>query len=154
MNRNIIVFAVLTALVLGGAGAILWYRHSAPANPEEATIYSDSTGATKLPVPALPKPTKSVKAEGAFVVHMTTDGFSPGKFTVKKGTGVVWENDDADFRWPASDLHPTHTIYPEFDPQQPVPQKSSWEFTFEKVGTWRFHDHLKPYFTGTITVTE
>lgn len=92
-------------------------------------------------------PTKST-----FTVSMIADTFQPAKFTVPAGTVVTFVNNDSKPRWPASNLHPTHTIYPEFDPQQPVPAGKSWSFKFDRVGTWGFHDHLSPYITGTITV--
>jgi len=53
---------------------------------------------------------------------------------------------------PASDLHLTHGIYPEFDPQEPIDPKNSWSFQFLKFGKWKFHDHLNPYYRGIINV--
>src|SRR6185503_5181523 len=44
--------------------------------------------------------------------------------------------------WPASDPHPTHQIYPEFDPKQPIQPGKSWSFTFNRVVNWGYHNHL------------
>lgn len=93
-------------------------------------------------------------AEGATVITLTKDGFKPSELTIKKGATVMFKNTTGNLYWPASNLHPSHLIYPEFDPQTPVAPTDTWSYTFEKVGEWRFHDHLSPYFTGTITVTE
>lgn len=87
-----------------------------------------------------------------FEVTQTEDGFTPEKITIKKGDTVIFKTKRNKFFWPASDLHPTHLIYPEFDPKDPIDPKKSWSFKFEKVGTWKYHDHLAPYYTGAIEV--
>jgi plastocyanin len=87
-------------------------------------------------------------------IEMTDWGFSPDYQVVTKGDKVIFKNIGKEGHWPASNIHPTHQIYPEFDPKKPVPLGQNWEFTFDKVGTWKYHDHLNPQLTGTITVTE
>src|SRR5439155_1620409 len=72
------------------------------------------------------------------------DTFEPVDLTIKQGTKVIFKNVDSQGHWPASDIHPTHGIYPEFDPKQPVNPGDSWSFVFDKVGRWRYHDHLVP----------
>ena len=86
-------------------------------------------------------------------VEMIEDGFKPDILAIKVGTTVTFINKDKVFRWPASDLHPTHTIYSEFDPKQPIAPETEWSFTFNKVGTWNYHDHLSPLLTGKVIVT-
>lgn len=83
---------------------------------------------------------------------MKEDSFEPETLTIEKCTKVVFENQDNVSRWPASNLHPTHGIYPEFDPLQPVEAGKGWSFVFDKVGNWRYHDHLSPSMRGTILV--
>lgn len=85
-------------------------------------------------------------------VLMTETGFEPDKIIVKTGTKVTFVNKDKVFRWPASDLHPTHTIYSEFDPRGSIKPGESWDFTFEKIGEWNYHDHLSPLLVGKIVV--
>lgn len=87
------------------------------------------------------------------VVTLTKDGFSPEAVSVKKGDTVTFKTTSKDPFWPASNIHPTHGIYPEFDPKDAIFSDKTWSFKFEKVGKWSYHDHLAPYFTGTITVT-
>jgi hypothetical protein len=86
------------------------------------------------------------------VVELTEEGFSPKDLTVLKGQTVTFKTSRGKDFWPASDLHPTHGIYPEFDPLEPVAADKSWGFRFDKVGEWRYHDHLFPYYRGTIKV--
>ncbi len=88
------------------------------------------------------------------VVKMGEDSYAPVDFEVKKGTKVRFVNESGTLRWPASDLHPSHLIYPEFDSKEPVKNGDSWEFEFDKAGEWSYHDHLAPYITGTIKVSE
>lgn len=89
---------------------------------------------------------------GEAVISMTDKGFDPNEIKIKKGTKVKFVNKDTGARWPASDLHPSHGIYPGLDPKRPIPAGESWEFIFDKVGEWGFHDHLSPYITGKIIV--
>ncbi len=88
------------------------------------------------------------------VVTMTPDGFSPPTITIQQGSTITFKNNDTQNRWPASNIHPTHEIYPEFDPKTLVAPGKSWEFTFDKAGTWKYHDHLIPTDSGTIIVTD
>lgn len=87
-------------------------------------------------------------------VAMTAKGFEPANITVKKGTKVAFVNKDTKSRWPASAPHPSHTIYPQFDPKAGVAAGKNWEFTFDRVGDWKYHDHLIPTMFGSVTVTE
>lgn len=88
------------------------------------------------------------------IITQTDEGFEPSEITIKKGTRVVWVNDASTFNWPASNLHPTHEVYPEFDPLEPIPSGKAWAFTFTKIGNWEFHDHLKPNRRGMVKVIE
>lgn len=87
-------------------------------------------------------------------VLMGDTQFTPNKLAIKKNSRVVFKNDDGKDHWPASDLHPTHEIYPEFDPQKPIKSGASWEFIFEKTGNYSYHDHLSPAIRGSIEVVE
>lgn len=87
------------------------------------------------------------------IIHMKKDTFEPNNIQIKKGTMVIFKNEDFQARWPASNLHPTHDIYPAFDPQQPIEAGEEWRFVFDKIGSWKFHDHLFPSIRGIITVS-
>ncbi|OGE87791.1 MAG: hypothetical protein A3J07_03705 [Candidatus Doudnabacteria bacterium RIFCSPLOWO2_02_FULL_49_13] len=81
-------------------------------------------------------------------------GFNPATLTIKKGDLVKFVNTDSKPHWPASAPHPTHTDYPEFDSKRAIAPGETWSFTFGKVGSWKFHDHLNSSSFGKITVTE
>ncbi len=80
------------------------------------------------------------------------DGFSPTQVTIKKGETVAFKNfSDVDM-WPASDSHPLHDEYALFDPHMPIKPGDQWIFTFNEVGEWGFHDHLRSNRTGKVIV--
>ncbi|HEX5429923.1 MAG TPA: cupredoxin domain-containing protein [Patescibacteria group bacterium] len=91
---------------------------------------------------------------GTAEIDITSSGFSPANITVKSGTVVVFKNTDSKQHWPASNPHPVHTDLPGFDALHGLNQGETYQFTFSKVGTWGFHDHLNPSNGGTVTVVQ
>ena len=91
---------------------------------------------------------------GDTVIHVTDEGFEPSSVEIVSGETVVFENSGQKAHWPASDDHPTHTKYPEFDPLKPLEPENEWSFTFDKPGEWKYHDHQNPYLRGEILVRE
>ena len=103
---------------------------------------------------------------GTTVIHMTPNGFEPKEVTIEQGDIVIFENRDTKGRWPASNIHPTHRLYPDtdlekcgresetipFDACDVIPPDESYSFSFIHDGEWRLHDHLSPNFKGTIIV--
>ena len=86
-------------------------------------------------------------------VTYNSQGFSPKTVTIKKGETVVFENKTGKNASVASDAHPTHLIYPEFDQYKTDQRgKDEFRFTFTKVGTWGYHDHLNASQGGTVIV--
>lgn len=87
-------------------------------------------------------------------VVLTDKGFVPDTVFIKAHGTVTFSTDVKRPFWPASDPHPIHTLYSEFDPKTPIQSGDSWAFTFDRVGQWGYHDHLRSYFVGTIHVVE
>lgn len=129
-NKKIILLAALALIILGGILAGTLPREKT-ASGDSTMVYSDFATTT-----------------------MVTDGFSPAIITVRKNTRVTFVNRDSLWRWPASDIHPSHDIYAEFDPKHPIAPGEQWSFMFEKTGEWGMHDHLAPYITGKVIVVE
>jgi hypothetical protein len=86
------------------------------------------------------------------VITRTADGFVPNKVFIDRGDTIVFKSTVGTQYWPASNFHPSHTMYPEFDPQRPIEPTEEWSFTFDRPGVWGFHDHLASSFDGTIVV--
>lgn len=82
----------------------------------------------------------------------TKQGFVPQSVHIKKGDTIRFVNETGTPFWPASNSHPSHGTYSEFDPQKPIPADGSWSFTFNRVGSWGFHDHMAAGVQGTIVV--
>ena len=88
----------------------------------------------------------------ASVVTYSATGFSPNSLTVKAGTTVTFKNETTGTMWVASDPHPTHTSYAEFDAKKGFASGESYSYTFNKVGSWSYHDHLHAGFKGIVIV--
>lgn len=120
---------VLILLLVIVGGALVWYtKKSSDTLPQNETRESHTE------------------------VLMKTGMFDPSELTVETGTKVIFKNADENTHWPASNLHPTHGIYPEFDPKKAIGPGDEWSFTFDKAGKWKYHDHLFPQIRGTINV--
>ncbi len=91
---------------------------------------------------------------GRTMVAYTDSGFSPASVTVKVGTTVTFVNNSAKQMWVASAVHPTHQLLPGFDQLKSVGKDGTYEYTFEKVGTWKYHNHVGPSDTGSVVVTQ
>ena len=85
-------------------------------------------------------------------VVLTDEGFVPQHIRLTKGTTVTFTTTRENAFWPASNPHPSHFIYEGFDPKEPVEPGDSWSYTFERVGVWAYHDHIRSYFIGVIYV--
>jgi len=99
-------------------------------------------------------------------IEITSSGFSPKTLEINAGDTVTWTNKDSRNHWPASAIHPTHTVYPGssiskcgtsaeseiFDACNGLSAGESYSFTFNEKGTWKYHDHLSISRTGTIIV--
>ncbi|MBI3577178.1 hypothetical protein HY086_04030 [Candidatus Gottesmanbacteria bacterium] len=87
-------------------------------------------------------------------VTLTPDGFVPKETRISVGSMVTFRTVTGKYFWPASDPHPTHTVYRDFDPKRALAPADSWSFRFDRVGTWSYHDHLAPSIVGTIIVLD
>ena len=104
--------------------------------------------------------------EDGVIIHMYNDRYEPQDATIQQGEKVVFENAGEGDHWPASNIHPTHRLYPGsdidkcgtkeedalFDACKGIKPGETYELVFEKAGDWRYHDHLFPNLKGTITV--
>lgn len=91
-------------------------------------------------------------AGNTFTVQMTDTGFDPDQLEIVAGDTVVFENAGRSDHWPASNVHPTHELYPDLDALRPILSGQSWSIVFFRPGVWGYHDHLNPQNTGEVTV--
>ncbi len=148
-NSNI----VITVIIVGG---YFLFAHTAAApvteTPVTTTSSTDTTGSTT-----------------AMVVTYTNSGFSPSTFTIKLGTTVHFVNNSSHGMWVAVGNHPTHTTYDgttqqqhcsngvntngSFDECTAVSPGLVYSFTFNRTGTFTFHNHIQASDGGTVTIT-
>lgn len=86
------------------------------------------------------------------VVTYDDGGFTPKEISVSQGQTVRFVNKSSGNMWVASDIHPSHEILPEFDNKKSIGNGENYEFTFTKVGVWKYHNHIKPSSVGTVIV--
>ena len=105
--------------------------------------------------PAKPNPgTPSEEPlSNSWMVEFTDEGFVPKRLEIEVGQQVRFVNVSESSLWPASNIHPTHQIFPEFDSGSPVGEDGVWAFTFDKPGFWRYHNHMVPEHSGLIVAT-
>lgn len=133
-------------------------------------LWGDTSGVPKYAPPAKELPGQGVTGNASsdtdpFDVTITygEKGFAPADIVVAQGTRVRFINASKEPVWPASGVHPTHTLYPEkgatdclgstFDACKALAPGEFYDFTFYYVGNWSFHDHAHAYNTGSVTVT-
>jgi plastocyanin len=79
------------------------------------------------------------------VVTFTDKGFSPSPVTVKSGTTVTFVNESTGPMWVESSV---------FNENTSVANGGTYEYTFGKVGTWTYDNHLNPAVKGKIVVIQ
>lgn len=108
----------------------------------------------------------NIEAVATTTVVYTDNGFAPEVIEITQGDTVTFQNDSSRDFWPASNVHPTHTLYPGssiakcntdeepsiFDACKGIAPGEAYSFTFNEAGTWGYHNHLQANFTGKIIV--
>lgn len=150
-----IALGLLAAAALVGGAFILFTNETPPR-------YVERQGAPGNPVVGL-----AASSDDPFdaTITFTGEAYEPAELTVTKGTRVRFINASDDTEtWPASAVHPTHSLYPEkraedclgssFDACRNLKKGEFFDYTFNFTGEWRYHDHAHAYYTGSIIVTE
>ena len=122
--------------VLTGDAMVLPTDGNSPVITDEAVGAGDTKGGV----------------QESFIFTYTDAGFSPKQLTVKKSDTVSFVNQSSGAMWVASGVHPTHQLLPGFDQKKSVAKGGTYVYTFEKAGTWQFHNHLSSDMTGIVVV--
>src|SRR3989344_4244411 len=154
--QNTWIWIVVAVVVVGG-GFWLWQdsQKSSPLDLTGEPVTVVETGTTQPP-PSVPM-TATITYDGS--------SFSPSSVTIKKGGTVAWNNESTSEMWVASAQHPNHTMYSGTSRTAHCPDTSktafdqcaggnNYTFQFDKVGTWKYHDHLNASVFGSVTVVE
>ncbi len=152
MSKNVVVaLVIIIVLALAGWFLLKPQNQSSTKTPTNVTLTPTPT-ATQSPTPAATKGAMmEEKKMNKNIVNINSNGFSPKNVTIKVGESVTWVNKDSEDHTVNSDPHPTHTSYPPLNLGliKPGDQKS---LTFDQAGTYKYHDHLNPSLTGSVTV--
>ncbi|MHB1086720.1 MAG: cupredoxin domain-containing protein [Minisyncoccota bacterium] len=95
-----------------------------------------------------------LRGQERVAIVLNENGFEPRDIRVTRGTIITFTTTRQYKFWPASNAHPSHDVYPQFDPKRVLGPEESWSFTMDDVGSWGYHDHVRSYFTGIIYVDE
>lgn len=101
-------------------------------------------------------------------VNYTDSGFESHSVAIRRGDTVIFTNTSSQGMWVASDFHPIHSAYPGsglskcgsldrtkiFDSCASVNAGETYSFVFNEVGTWSYHNHVRPSHGGAITVSQ
>lgn len=145
------IWVVVVVAVVFGGYYLFARQATAPSVTEDANTVEEGTT------------NESESFEGEPVVREAQtnaevtyeDGvFTPNSLTVKTGSQVTFKNIGTEVMWVASAPHPAHTDYPGLDQKESVGNEGSYTFTFEKIGTWKYHNHENTAAFGSITVTD
>ncbi len=175
MKTNSMVWATVILLLMLGLGWYFWNQSSSstitqtPSQTEETVpsqiqVTPSPTVDTAQPTATNTQATVPVGAAAPMAATVTYDGkkFSPASVTIAKGGTVSFINSVGKM-WVAANQHPTHTEYdgtsrqqhcaagvtPSFD--QCIPG-SNYSFTFNKTGSFDFHDHMNPAAEGKVII--
>jgi plastocyanin len=150
MRTSRLIAVAVAAILLTGAGCVGSGQNALPAGPDSSapTIKQPSA-----PPPGPSADTGTPPETGAVTVIIRDFSFQPGEIAVKKGTTVIWKNQDPAPHIVASDPHPAHTDLPSLS-SETLSSGGEYSYTFDKVGDFGYHCHLHPSMKGRVKVTE
>lgn len=77
-------------------------------------------------------------------VQITDSAFVPETIKIKQGQSVTWVNNGSNLHQVAADPYPSHSKLPSLFSEESLDQNESYTFTFDKAGTYTYHDPLNP----------
>lgn len=133
---------------------------------EQTTTTTLTEPITEETTTTLEETTTTVLEAKENIIEVTSNGFVPDSLIIKKGEKITWINKMAESSWPASNIHPSHTVYPGsdvkkcktsekesiFDACKGLKENENYSFIFEETGKWDYHDHLNSDVTGIVIV--
>ena len=148
-RHSVWFYVVLTVLLVALAACGTPEETPAPSSPSAPP---PGTAPNQMDPPSTPIAADQLDAEIPRIVYDGTQ-FTPKRLDIEVGQQVAFVNESEKTMWPASNIHPTHEIYPEFDAQMPLENGQAWVFTFTKAGFWRYHNHMANEIAGMVAAT-
>ena len=144
IRRNLLPIAF--ALFLA---ALVALACSSSSEPQATQTPAPAPAPTVTPVVSAAVESEEIDLNAPQIIY-TGSGFVPKRLDIEPGSQVRFVNASDKPLWPASNIHPTHTILPELDAKGAVAPGETWAFTFKTRGFWRFHNHLAPEIGGLV----
>ncbi len=159
---------IVVAVVIIGGG-FWWFtaqRVEAPVVDNPTTLSGDTNSTANSDTGTQVGADVSVNtAPISATVIYNGDSFAPSSVTIRKGGTVKWVNTSGGKMWVASAQHPTHGVYNGTSRTEHCPDSTGtafdqcvgggdYSFTFDKVGTWSYHDHINSNLFGKVVVVE
>ncbi len=156
-----IALAVVVAVVVIGGGYFIF------KNKAQAPVQNPAATETRTSAPletTKPVTTGNGLEQPAVTVTYTDAGFAPKTVDVPPGTTITFLNKSSHGMWVASDVHPSHTKYDgttlqqhcatqtSFDECKPESTGTSFSFTFDKAGSFTYHNHVRAGDVGLVVV--
>ncbi|MBI2039636.1 cupredoxin domain-containing protein [Candidatus Microgenomates bacterium] len=148
MSRNTTIGLVAVVLVILAG----WYFIQ---SQKGGGLYPAPSPTPQVIQPETPSATETASSTPEVeknVVKISASGFSPQNITISKGESVTWVNEDTQDHQVQSAVHPTHQVYPPLNTVGLLKSGEKKSLSFPKAGTYKYHDHLNPSLTGTVTV--
>lgn len=141
-----IIFVLLLVLAILGILGIFGIFN--PKTALRITPQNQTSTVNKQNITITPIPTATPAMQ---VISVTDNGFVPQKLVIKKGSTVTWTNNTKSAINISSDPYPLNNAYPPLNLGN-FNSGESLSLTFDKTGTYSYHNHIIPPQKGTIVV--
>lgn len=153
MSRNLIAaIAVLILIVVAGG---FFYSRNKSATQSQSTTQATITPTSQPSNAPSTSPSTNASPSGSVMqqntVTLTSNGFEPQTLTIKTGEKVTWKNMSGTVATVNSDPHPVHTLWP-FLNLGNFQNGETLSVTFDKAGTYTYHNHFEASEKGTVVV--
>jgi amicyanin len=138
MERTIIILVVVLVIVVGAYYLVVANNSSDQIYPNSTTTSSaNDTGSSTVSDSSLENVT----------VNISNFVYSPSPLTVKKGTKVIWINND-------SVQHDVVSVLGDTLKSPLLSQGQAFNFVFNDVGTYDYYCTIHPNMKGAVIVTD
>lgn len=139
--KHFSIIAISLAVLLLGAGC----KKTATISTNTTTTVNtslDSNTTGVIDTSGNANVSATITTGPAATITYTAPGVDQHTVTIKKGQTVRFLNHDSISHHLAVDPHPVHTDYPGLEAV--IPPGDSFSFTFERTGSFGYHDHNDP----------
>ena len=164
MNKNAIIGVILVIIIV--LGGFFYFNNRTTDNGSGEYVKEEDSTSPQQNMPVIGSTTPETVVRQEVTVTYTDSGFSPAQVEINAGDTVKFVNQSSGKMWVGSAMHPTHMLYSctvlekhcpdtantSFDQCESTLAGTSWSFTFEKVGTWKYHNHANVSAFGTVII--